>query len=210
VPIPEYEKFPKPAGQNPYRIKGTAYVGHLSYVKEIVRGGVPAMLEAMVDPTLVAFFQQQFLAASYYDIYPLVAAGYACARVVGSTFDSFIRVRSRYQANRDVQGIYKMLIKVTSPEALATRLPRLVGQYFDFGRAEAHRVAPRHIVSVQTGTPHSMARWFQLVHETYILQLMPMAGAKNVLFRPVPPRSDSTKDGVELCEIRGDVFWDED
>lgn len=209
-PIPDYERFPKPPGENPYRIKGTAYRGHLAYVSEHVPGGVKAHNDAIGDPALVAFFSQTFLAASYYDLYPLVAAGHICARLVGSTFEGFIRVRSRYQAERDVAGIYKMLLKLTSPEALALRLPRLVGQYLDFGTAEAHVIKPRHVVAGQGGTPRSMARWFSLVHEAYIDTLLPKAGAKNVLYRLDPQfRTDETKDGVELVSLRSDVTWDE-
>jgi hypothetical protein len=208
--IPEYERFPKPPGQNPYRIKGTAYRGHLAYVSEYVPGGVKAHNAAIVDPALAAFFEQPFLAASYYDLYPLIAAGHACARLTNTTFDGFIRVRTKFQAHRDVAGVYKVLLKLTSPEGLALRLPRLVGQYLDFGSADGHLVKPGHVVGSQSGTPRSMARWFALVHEAYIETLMPMAGAKNVRHRADPLlRTDETKDGVELVTLRSDVMWDE-
>lgn len=208
--IPEYEKFPRPPGDNPYRIKGTAYRGHMAYVAEHIAGGVDAMLGAIVAPALVAFFRQTFLAASYYDLCPLIAAGHVCARLSGTDFESFMRVRTRYQAERDVNGIYKMLLKVTSPEALAVRLPRLVGQYLDFGKAEAHLIAPGHVVAAQSGTPRSMARWFQLVHEGYIDTLLPMAGARGVRYRAHPRlQTDETRDGVELMTMRSDVTWDE-
>lgn len=209
VAIPDYEKFPKPPGQNPFRIKGTAYRGHMAYVAEHLPGGVPAMLAIVADPALREFYQQTFLAASFYDLYPLVAAGSICARMANVSLDKFVGVRTNYQAQRDVQGIYKVLLKVTSPETLAVRLPRLVGQYLDFGAAETHRIAPRHVAGEQTGTPRALAYWFGLVHEGYITTLLPMAGAKNVRYRAEAPRVTERKDGVELCTLRSDVTWDE-
>jgi hypothetical protein len=209
MPILDYERFPKPPGENPYRIKGTAYRGHMAYVAEHLPGGVPAMLDCVADPALRAFYQQTFLAASFYDIYPLVAGGHVCARMASTTFEGFVRVRTRYQAERDVAGVYKMLLKLTSPESLALRLPRLVGQYLDFGKADAHLVKPGHVVGTQAGTPRTIARWFSIVHEEYFSTLLPMAGARNVRFRAEPlPRVDSVENGVELVTLRGDVFWE--
>ena len=204
-----YERFPKLPGQNPFRIKGTAYRGHMSYVEEHLPGGAAAMCEAFGDPLLGDFFRQTFLAASFYDLYPLVAAGHVCAKLLHTGFEEFIRLRTRAQAERDVNGVYKMLLKLTSPEGLALRLPRLVGQYLDFGTAEAHRVAPGHVVGVQSGTPRELARWFQLVHEQYVLTVLPMAGARDVLFRGEPPTLRERKDGVELVTMRSDVRWQE-
>ena len=208
--VPEYERFPQPPGANPYRIKGTAYRGHMAYVSEHMNGGEQAMFDAIVSPALLAFFKQTFLAASYYDLYPLVAAGHICARLTETSFEGFLRIRTRYQAERDLNGVYKMLLKVTSPESLALRLPRLVGQYLDFGSAEGHLVAPGHVVGAQSGTPRSMARWFQQVHEQYIDFLMPLAGARNVRYRAHPQlRTDETRAGVELVTLRSDVTWEE-
>jgi hypothetical protein len=207
---PDYERSPLPPGQNPYRIKGGAYAGHLAYVAEKISGGIDAMLGAIVDPALAQFFRQTFLAASYYDLFPLVSAGHVCAKLIGTTFENFVRVRSGYQAERDVRGIYKMLVKLTSPEAVALRLPRLVAQYVDFGTAEAHVLAPGHVAATQTGTPRAVARWFQLVHDAYYTVLLPMTGAKNVLYRADPRFSvDETRDGIDLVTLREDVFWQE-
>src|SRR6476620_6141327 len=103
--LPEFEHFPKPPGKNPFRVKGNAYRGHMDYVEEHVPGGAEAMRKGFEDPLLKEFFQQTFLAATLYDLYPLVAAGHVCAKLCGSTFSEFVRVRSEYQALRDVSGI---------------------------------------------------------------------------------------------------------
>jgi hypothetical protein len=206
--LPEFEQFPKPAGKNPYRVKGNAYRGHMEYVEEHVPGGAKAMREGFEDPALAEFFGQTFLAASFYDLYPLVAAGWVCAKLRGMSFSEFVRVRSEYQALRDVAGIYKMLLKLTSAEGLASRLPRLMAQYFDFAQAETHLIKPGHVVGEQKGVPRQqLAPWLATVCETYMRTVMPMAGARDLQVKVDSVRTSERRDGVELCNIRTDIIW---
>jgi hypothetical protein len=208
MPIPDFERFPKPPGANPYRVKGNAYRGHMDYVEEHVPGGAQAMREGFADPALAEFFGQTFLAATLYDLYPLVAAGHVCARLCGTSFDDFVRVRCEYQAERDVAGIYKMLLKLTSAEGLASRLPRLMAQYFDFASAQTHLVAPGHVVGEQTGVPHKqLAPWLSLVAESYMRTVLPMAGARELRVKVESLRTPERRDGVELCTLRTDILW---
>lgn len=206
--FPEFEHFPKPPGQNPYRVKGNAYRGHMDYVEEHVPGGTQAMRDGFEDPQLKEFFGQTFLAATLYDLYPLVAAGHVCAKLSSSSFSQFVRVRAEYQALRDVSGIYKMLLKLTSVEGLASRLPRLMAQYFDFAESETHLVAPGHVVGEQLGVPRQqLAPWLALVAETYMRTIMPMAGARDLRVKVESLRTPERKDGVELCTLRTDIQW---
>jgi len=206
--LPEFERFPRPPGQNPYRIKGTAYRGHMDYVEERVPGGGEAMRQGFADPALAEFFGQTFLAATFYDLYPLIAAGHVCARLCGTSFDEFVRVRSEYQAQRDVTGVYKVLLKLASAETLASRLPRLMAQYFDFAAAETHLVAPGHVVGEQQGVPRQhIAPWLALVADTYTRTVMPMAGARDVRVKIESLRTPAKRDGVELCTLRTDIIW---
>ena len=208
IVLPEFEQFPKPPGENPYRVKGNAYRGHMEYVEEHVPGGIEAMRAGFEGPRLKEFFGQTFLAASFYDLYPLVAAGWVCAKLRGMSFSEFVRVRSEYQALRDVGGIYKMLLKLTSAEGLASRLPRLMAQYFDFAEADTHLVAPGHVVGEQRGVPRQqLAPWLALVAETYTRTVMPMAGARDLRVKVESVRTPERKDGVELCNLRTDIIW---
>jgi hypothetical protein len=208
MPVPEFERFPKPPGANPYRVKGNAYRGHMDYVEEHVPGGAQAMREGFADPALSEFFGQTFLAASLYDLYPLVAAGHVCARLCGTSFDEFVRVRCEFQAERDVAGIYKMLLKLSSAEGLASRLPRLMAQYFDFASAETHLVAPGHVVGEQKGVPQKqLAPWLSIVAESYMRTILPMAGARELRVNVESLRTPERRDGVELCTLRTDIVW---
>src|SRR5579883_3482712 len=124
--LDESKPLPFAPGDGPFRIKGAIYRGHLDYVADHVPGGIEAMLGGFKDPRLATFFHQQFLAGSFYDIVPLVVAGYVCARQSRKSFSEFIRTRSRHQAERDINGLYRVLLKLTTPSAVLGRLPRLM------------------------------------------------------------------------------------
>src|SRR4051812_30251101 len=97
------ERLPFPIGASPFRMKGSGYLLHMQYVDEHLPGGRAAMNAAIRSPELRAFFDQTFFASHLFDIYPLVTVGYTCARVVGTSFERFIRLRTRHQAEGDLK-----------------------------------------------------------------------------------------------------------
>ena len=141
-PLPAYEVLPFAPGEGPFRVKGIAYRGHCEYVERFLAGGLGAQQAAIVDERLRGFLGQTFLASSWYDVYPLVAAGSACARVAGRTLPDFLRARARFQAEQDLQGVYRAALTVASPALLAEKLPPMFQRYFDFGHAVVHEIAP--------------------------------------------------------------------
>ena len=44
----------------------------------------------------------------------------------------FVRMRTRYQAERDTDGVYRALLKISSPSLAISRMPTLQAQYLDF------------------------------------------------------------------------------
>jgi len=117
------EILPFPVGESPFRIKGSGYLLHLQYVDEHLPGGRPAMFAALADPKLRAFFEQTFFVSHLVDIFPLVVVGHTCARIQGVTFERFIRTRARHQAEGDLRLFRKLILRIASAEALATRIP---------------------------------------------------------------------------------------
>jgi hypothetical protein len=51
----------------------------------------------------------------------------------------------RHQATLDIQGVYRMLLKLTSPKLVAVRLPKMMSKYFDFGTTRRD-LTPQSIV----------------------------------------------------------------
>src|SRR5271165_5876625 len=115
-PPEDIEQLPFVAGTSPFRIKGVAYQGHVDYAARFIPGGERAVIEGFRDPGLRAFFEQQFLAASWYDVLPIVPVWHVCARLLDQNPTDFLKVRTRHQALRDINGIYRFILKLASAE----------------------------------------------------------------------------------------------
>jgi hypothetical protein len=206
-PLDESRPLPFRPGESPFRVKGVAYRGHLDYVAEHVPGGVEEMLRGFRDPALVEFYNQKFLPSTFYDLIPLVVAGYVCARQSRKSFSEFVRIRSRYQAERDVGGIYRVLIKLISPMHVIERLSALQSQYLSFAAGSVEILGDKHVLFVRPQLPAMLAGWTGTVLESYADVLLTRAGAKSVLARPLPLVPDGTVNGVPAVKWQCDVTW---
>jgi hypothetical protein len=206
-PLDESRPLPFRPGDGPFRVKGVAYRGHLEYVSEHVPGGVEEMMRGFRDPALKEFFAQKFLPSTFYDVIPLVVAGYVCARQSRRSFSEFVRIRSRYQAEHDVGGIYRLLIKLISPMHVIERLAALQAQYFDFAAGGVELIGERHALLQRPQLPAMLAGWTATVLESYIDVLLTRAGAKSVLTRPRPILPDGEIRGVPAVTWQCDITW---
>tara|TARA_B100001750_G_scaffold244054_1_gene260555 strand:+ start:532 stop:1170 length:639 start_codon:yes stop_codon:yes gene_type:complete len=193
-------------GESPFRVKGIAYKGHIAYTERYVPGGMAAMKAAM-DPAAAAFFEQPLLAASMYDVFPLAQAGVACAQLTRLSFPQFLRIRSRVQAESDINGVYKFLMNLVTAEAIGQRIPKIIGQYFDFVETEITEVQPKRVVTVAHGLPEAVAPWFALVATTYFDTALKLAGSSTPRSAPELTGAMGTSHGVNTVSIRTVVTW---
>jgi hypothetical protein len=203
----EREKLPFAVGDSPFRIKGSGYILHMKYVDEHLPGGRAAMYAAMKDPALRAFFEQTFFAGHWVDIYPLVAVGYTCARILGVPFEKFIRLRSRHQADGDLHLFRKLILKIASPEMLATRIPAITASYFDFATAEVVEKKTASITARMHGVPREIAPWLAYVADETVRYMLEVNGVKN-LRSQLDHEVEGVKDGQTICAIRSHLEWD--
>lgn len=203
----ELAALPFAPGEAPFRVKGTAYRGHLEYVEQHVPGGVRAMCEALEDARQREFFRQPFLAASLYDVFPLALAGVVCGKLTGQPYLDFVRVRSQAQARSDLTGVYKVLLAFASPQAVASRIPRLMGQYFDFGDTTIEERAPSWIVATRSGLPAPIAPWYAAVSEGYGRVVIAQAGGTEPQLDVVAVEPDGRQAGLDLVKLVFDLRW---
>ncbi|MEC7521135.1 MAG: hypothetical protein VYE22_14760 [Myxococcota bacterium] len=169
-------EWPWAVGESPFHIKGTAYAFHMEFVREDLPGGVEAQGEKLGDPALQRFFAQTFFTTSWYDVWPLIQAGRACGEVVGAGFERFVTTRAQHQVERDLGLVRRVLLRVLSPRALALRVPSLNASYFDF--VEVRSQADGQVVSGAChGLPGPVVRWYQIVTETFIAEVLRRNGA---------------------------------
>ena len=170
-------------GTSPFRCKGVVYKGLLASADERCPGGTAAVMARIEDPALRAFFERPFLAASYYDLLPIVPFGQVAAHIAGMPYLAYVRDGGRWQAQQDVHGIYRVLLHLATPRMVCARLPRLTLQYFDFGRTTGHLVGHDRYESSMSGIPRPILAWLQAALTGFIPVALETAGAKNVVVR---------------------------
>jgi hypothetical protein len=195
------------AGEGPLRAKGNIYVGTHRYYSKAVPGGVSAVLSRLSNQKLIAFLGRPFVASSWYDVGPLVPFGEAAAQVAGVPHLEFLRSQARAQAMTDIHGVYKLLLKLASPEMVMSRLPRVATQYFDFVTAEVRELAPRHWESTGRGIPHVAASTYMATTEAFLVRGLALSGAKNVKHRWFPAESAGTLQGIAVVSLRRELSW---
>jgi hypothetical protein len=198
--------FPFPIGDSPFQVKGSGYLLHMKYVEDHLPGGASAMFHAIHEPKLRAFFEQSFIVSHMVDLLPLVAVGHVCARVAGVSFERFIRTRARHQAEGDLRLFRKLILRIASPEALATRIPAITASYFNFATAEVIEKQPEAITAVMHGVPKIVAPWMTYVCEETVRFMLEYNGVDDLRVRTVLDREGEAH-GQEIVALRSILTW---
>jgi hypothetical protein len=199
------ETPPVPPGESPFHIRGTGYLGHLAWVDQHFPGGRGAFLN-LLSPPMRAFFSQTFLAISMFDFLPLAAAGRVCARALGMKFVDFIEMRGRHQAHVDIGGVYRMLLKMTSPRIVAGKLPAIMSKYFDFGAVHLLSQEQHCVRFENESVPHILVEWFRGCYTGYVEVVVGAAGGHlPTLDIETVPAPDFR--GFAACRLVGIVRW---
>ncbi len=205
ISIPRTLGFP--VGASPYRVKGHVYQGLFESTEKRCPGGVAAVLPRLADAELRAFFGQKFLAASFYDLLPLLEFGREAAHLAGIPYTAYVRGGARLQAEKDVNGLYRALLRLASPNLVVLRMPRVLMQYMSFGQATGRMTGEKTYEIVVRGVPEAVQVWLTAAAEGFIPFVLETAGAKNVVTRQMRATADETKSGVPLVTGGVVVKW---
>jgi hypothetical protein len=206
-PLREGLPLPKPAA---FRAKGLVYLGARDYYDEVVPGGSAAVRTAIAetgDGALAAFFEQHFVASGWYDAVPVATISAFAARLCRVPHAQLIRENSAWLAARDLRGVYRVLVSLSSVAMVAMRLPALSMRYFDFGGADGKMVRESAMESHRFGIPALLAPWFIFAVEGFVPVALRMAGAKDVTVTYGPPRAEGVRDGIKLMRLRFEISW---
>jgi hypothetical protein len=194
-------------GQSPFRVKGQAYRGTVERVRERLAAEGKTFRDVL-DVETALFFEQPFLAATFYDVLPIVPLVRLGARLEGLTMSAFVDRISRDQALTDISGVYRLLLRVASPEMVAKRLPRLTAQYFNFGIVEDEGlVAPGKVRMVRRGLPEEIIDWYTTAACSYVSQVLAETGAVNPGARVLGTEPDEPLHGVATRSMRFEFTW---
>ncbi len=190
--------------QSPFQVKGLVYGGAQAYYAEHVPGGLPAVLKQLEDPGVRQFFEQRFNPSLQYDVLPLVPISAAAAKASGLTPEQLVVNNSQWMAHRDINGIFRILLKLSTPWLVASMLPKASLQYFNFGTAEGKMPDRTTLEAQQKGVPYLLAPWMIWAVTGFAPVALELAGAKNVTVT----RADAIqKDGVVSNHVTCTLSW---
>lgn len=203
-----YDELPFPAGESPFCVKGIFHRGNLEYIQRVVPGGVPTVLAAIRDPKLRAFMEQPFVASSWYDIFPLIAVSYPCAELCRKSLEDYLALRAQYQAQQQGTSVYRSLLALTSPAAVALKLPLLAGQLYNFGTTEAREMGPNKVEVIRGEMPAQLLPWYVPGTESYVTTALRLHGAKNPDAQTSAFRYQGKQHGLVVGSVRHTFSWD--
>ena len=195
-----------------FQAKGLVYQGACEFYERTVPGGtlaVCAHLRERGETDAAELLGSRLTPGSWYDILPISTISAAAARLRNMTHGQIVRENAVWVAERDLQGVYRVLLHIASVKATAMRLPGLSMRYFDFGAAaDSNMLSETLMESHRLGIPASLAPWFVFATEGFVPVALRMSGAKKVFVRSGSPRPDGTRDGVPLVKIRFEIGWE--
>jgi hypothetical protein len=193
-------------GQSPFRAKGVLYLGTQSFFTEHVHGGLEALSSEIEDEALRAFITQKFLPASLYDVMPVPALVAYEAHALRMGHDDCLLHRTRHQAKKDLGGVYAWLLRLASPRLVASRLPRIMLQMFDFAEAEIALETDEEVVAKLSGIPAPLAPWLTVGTTVYAETALKLAGASPTIEEP-SVRPNGARAGLPLVDLEIPIRW---
>ncbi len=192
-------------GESPFKVKGSPYVTMTEHARGI-DGGMERFLEHLPDDAHREFARTVFLPVSQYDALPLVPMTRALAEAEGSEHFASVRDRSRRAAERDLSGVYRLLLKAVSPEHVVDRLQKVSLRYFNFGEAQILDRTRGHVIGELSQIPASLAAWFEPMLAGYGPVLIERSGGRSAVVEATST-PEGEAHGVRLCRIRIDFRW---
>lgn len=203
-----YEALPFPPGTSPFCIKGIFYRGNIEYIERAIPGGLSKVLGLIRDPALRSFFEQPFIASSWYDIFPLAAIAYPCAELSDKTHEVYLRDRASHQAEEQGATTYRSLLALTSPAAVALKLPRLAAQLYNFGAIEVREVGPQRVEVIRTGLPMPLVSWYVPGTEAYVKTALALSGASKPRVQTSAYRAQGKLHGLSVGSVCQTFSWE--
>lgn len=193
-------------GEGPFRARGLVYKGYLESIESRSPGGLAA-LKPDLPPAVGEFLHRIFLASTYYDQGPLIHLVVAAARRAGVPLATFIRDRCRKAARHDVATVYAQILKTTSPEAMAERLPRIFERYFEPCRCEVVEASTGRLRVRFNGLPEPSVDWYVWSNQGFMGQSLELAGAVGARVEPIDERDDGTLGRLRLRVLTVEASW---
>ena len=195
------------AARAAFNVKGLVYRGTQEFYAKRLAGGLEVLKRQLVDEKLVQFWEQNFTPGAWYDLFPLMAINQAASRVAGVPYTELVKENAAYIAERDINGVYRLLLKLASPELVASKLPRASLQYLDFGEAEGKMVGDKRFHAVQRRVPAAFASWMTASVQGFAPTALAIVGAKDIAITTRSVSQDTAPAENRTVELTHEVTW---
>ncbi|XXY51412.1 hypothetical protein WME91_09740 [Sorangium sp. So ce269] len=200
-------RLPVPPGQSAFRMKGSLYANLLLRVAREVPDGAARLRAALPDPALVRFIDQIFLSSAWYDALPMVPLLATSAHLKGISFEQETSHAARLRVTEDINGVYRLIFRLASPDLVAPRLSRAFGKYLDFGRAESTTARPGEVTITARGMPEFLASWYVQASGAFFRVALELSGARDATVAWQPPEPAGHLGALPLLVLRARVEW---
>jgi len=131
----------KNRGINPMQVKGTVIVFLPTFMKEKFGAAKYEEWKAALPPKSQAIYNKQILASAWYPLEDAfnVPLSKICEMFYNNNPKEVWNI-GRYSADFGLKGVYKILIRLGSPEALAKRASSVIEKYYQPSKIECHKV----------------------------------------------------------------------
>jgi serine/threonine protein kinase len=204
---PPAPALPCAPGSSTFHIKGIAYRGVVHLVQRKVPGTLVTLDEELNDAPLSAFVRQPFLAASRYDILPMLPVNVAIARVLGKSLDVIAEAQGVAQARYDARHVYRRPFEEMTFDTLPAFLVRFASQYYETGELAAEAAGPGHVVLHRRRLPTYVLPWLSAIQVAYVEELVRLKGGRSVVATPRAPVEAAARKGVTVVDLDVDLRW---
>lgn len=196
-----------PGWQQPVPRQGTRLSNDDGCPRGEARLGSRSALRAAIPTEHRQFFDEPFLAANWYDVWPLAELGLWVATTIGTTSTELRKSVARQVARNDLKGPYRILLRIVSPSFLARNLPLATARHFDFGETKILEHLGSEVLLRRSGTPAELADWYTVAVAEWTCEALRMAGATRATWYS-ESRQAGRALGVPVVDIDVRVRWD--
>ncbi|HMR74732.1 MAG TPA: hypothetical protein PKD61_06460 [Polyangiaceae bacterium] len=188
-------------------MRGLAYMALRQYAEHKVDGGFSAAVRALGDDPFAHYYQQLFIAAGDYDASPLMRMFQELSRRAGREIGSFIAARSRASAVRDSTGMWKPLLKNSTPHAMAERLPLAFNRYFEPCAASVEDHESKSFTGTLKHVPECMSGLYCESTNGFVSACLELAGASGASVDWLSREPSGALSGVAVATWRFRARW---
>lgn len=177
-------------------VKGTGWLAARDYLVQVHGAECIEKIRRTLSPEDQALFAKPVLPISWLDYGAYMRFMLAADRLLGRGDTRLLSDASTFNAKKDLGGIYKFFISLTSPEFIINNAGRVWNQYYNRGRVIPEDVTKHRGIWRIVEWPE-----IPLHHETdsipFAEECLRMSGAKN----PVGRQTHCMARGDEYCRV---------